>query len=306
MVKAQLLFYTLVLILGPMLPIVGLHLVLPNHFIVQPLSILLVPLSYLVLFPVLCGAFSKLYASKVVPGKFPRVMSDPAYRARRMYGFFWSALYYNTPVLYFILQIEALKSFILRLFSYKGSTNVTIYPDSWIRDLPLLNFGDGVYISNKATLGTNLVLSTGEILVDRLQFGEKTIIGHLAIVGLGTKIGECSEIGIGVAIGLRCALGNQVRIAPTCAINHGVAIGSGTQIGAMSYIGTRAQIGENLEIPAGANIPAGAVIKTVEDLESIISSETSVLLGQRDELIHYLSNDNDAPAPKRKINVGGP
>jgi hypothetical protein len=48
-----------------------------------------------------------------------------------------------------------------RLFGYRGSMKFTVYPDTWIRDLPLLMFGEGAYVSNRATLRTNIVLSNG-------------------------------------------------------------------------------------------------------------------------------------------------
>jgi hypothetical protein len=37
----------------------------------------------------------------------------------------------------------------------------TVYPDSWIRDLPLLPFGQGEYVANPSTIGTNIVLNKG-------------------------------------------------------------------------------------------------------------------------------------------------
>lgn len=248
-------------------------------------SFLTIPLAYLIFYPILCGLLSQKHARGVVAGKFPMDLSLVPYRTRRLYGFCWVALYYCTPIYYFVLQIPFLKAFILRLFSYKGSTKVTLYPDSWIRDLPLLDLAEGVYLANKCTMGTNLVLTTREILVDKIHVGENSTIGHLAIVGLGTRIGKGCEIGIGVAVGLRCSIGDGCRFAPTCAINHGVSVGNGTQVGAMSYIGLRAQIGENLEIPAGANIPAGTILNTPEDVSKIFSSETALLLAEKDRLL---------------------
>ena len=32
---------------------------------------------------------------------------------------------------------------VFRIFGYRGSMDFTIYPDTWIRDLPLLDFGEG-------------------------------------------------------------------------------------------------------------------------------------------------------------------
>ena len=59
----------------------------------------------------------------------------------------------------------------LRLFGYKGSLDVTIYPDAWLRDLPLLDLSPGAYVANRATMGTNMVRPDGTILVDRITVG---------------------------------------------------------------------------------------------------------------------------------------
>jgi hypothetical protein len=69
-----------------------------------------------------------------------------------MYGLCWTSLYYCKPVYHFCLCVPWLKALVFRLFGYRGDLNFTVYPDTWIRDLPLLDFGKGAYISNRATL----------------------------------------------------------------------------------------------------------------------------------------------------------
>jgi hypothetical protein len=46
-----------------------------------------------------------------------------------------------------------------RLLGHRGSLDFKVDPDTWIRDLPLRDLGPGAYVSNRATLGTNMVLS---------------------------------------------------------------------------------------------------------------------------------------------------
>jgi hypothetical protein len=77
---------------------------------------------------------------------------------------------------------------VFRLFGYRGSMNFTIYPDTWIRDLPLLKFEDGVYVSNRATLGTNMVLSNGFLLVGEITLRAKALVGHLAMLAPGVTL----------------------------------------------------------------------------------------------------------------------
>lgn len=87
-----------------------------------------------------------------------RALSCQQYVDRRLYGLCWSCLYYFTPIYYLVLSIPILKHIVFRAFGYKGSLNITLYADTWIRDLPLLEIGKGVYIANKATIGTNMPL----------------------------------------------------------------------------------------------------------------------------------------------------
>jgi carbonic anhydrase/acetyltransferase-like protein (isoleucine patch superfamily) len=246
---------------------------------------------FILSFSLLAGLLSRPAQKGVVAGVFPRQPLHPVYFLRRIYGGCWTQLFYFRPLYSIVLFIPAYKSLILRLFGYKGkSTNFTMYPDTWIRDLPVLNFDENVYLSNRATIGSNLCLSDGNILVDKIQIGRNSLIGHMAIIG-PSIIGENTEVGVGAAMGIRVKLGNNVRVLPRAGVGHGVKIGDNTTIGQMSHIGTKVTIGPGLDIPAGANIPNGSVLLTQEDVANYISSETELLSQIRETLKSSLSSE---------------
>lgn len=235
------------------------------------------PPVYVIAYVLVCGLFARLGVSGIKPGTFPRDPKHPVYGRRKLFGASWTAIYYNKPLYWLILSTAPLKRLTFSLFGYRGAPDFTVYPDSWIRDLPLLFFGSGSYISNRSTLGTNIVLNDGDILVDGITIGQKALVGHLAMVGAGARVGDESEIGLSVAIGLRARIGAKVRVLPRCSINHGVMLGDNCQIGTASHVGLRARIAAGISLPSGSNIPPGARIQTQQDVERYYSSETKLL-----------------------------
>jgi UDP-3-O-[3-hydroxymyristoyl] glucosamine N-acyltransferase len=214
------------------------------------------------------------FQKAIIAGRFPRDLAHPVYGRRRLYGLCWTCVYYCKPVYYICLTVPLLKAMLFRLFGYRGSLNFTVYPDTWIRDLPLLDFGEGAYVSNRATLGTNLVLGSGKILVDRITLGPGSVFGHLSQVAPGFVLGEGAEIGAGVDIGLSVRVGDGALVQPSCALNHYSSVGADTVLGATCYVDTRVEIGPKLNIPAAAVVPARARIKTVEDVMALFSAKT--------------------------------
>lgn len=258
---------------------------------VKFISILSTLPIFMVSFSFFAGLLSTLGQKGIVCGVFPREPLHPVYFLRRIYGGCWTQLFYFRPLYAIVLFVPVFKKAIFKLFGYKGkSFNFTVYPDTWIRDLPVLNFGENVYLSNRATIGTNLCLSDGNILVDKVEIGKNSLVGHMVIIG-PSIIGENSEIGVGAAMGIRVKLGNNVKVLPRAGVGHGVRIGDGSVIGQMSHIGTKVTVGPGLNIPAGANIPNGAVLLTQEDVESYISSETELLNQIRETLKTSLANE---------------
>lgn len=142
-----------------------------SSFWVSLALIAMAPLSFLLV----AGGLSQLHSRKVVEGRFPLDTGDPRYFHRRLYGLCWTSVYYSGPVYYMVLSLPLLRKLVFRLFGYRGNMNFTVYPDTWIRDLPLLDIGEGAYLSNKATIGTNMIF---------YRNGERFIeVGAIKLVG---------------------------------------------------------------------------------------------------------------------------
>jgi carbonic anhydrase/acetyltransferase-like protein (isoleucine patch superfamily) len=238
-------------------------------------SLAFVGLSVLLSFP---------FQAAIIRGKFPRDLTHVVYGPRRLYALCWCAVFYCTPIYYAFMSVPSLRKFLYRGFGYRGENDINIAPDAWIRDLPLLNFGSGAYVANKATIGTNICLAGGEILVDAVTLGNDSIVGHLTMVAPGCKIGSHVEVGVGSGIGIRASIGTRTRVGPTTTVNHGAQIGSAVDIGTMSYIGVKARIADGIRLPSGSNIPEGAEIKSQEEVASYLSSETRMLSEERTRL----------------------
>jgi carbonic anhydrase/acetyltransferase-like protein (isoleucine patch superfamily) len=220
------------------------------------------------------GVLSYPHQRHIVAGRFARDLNSPAYFHRRVYGLCWTALYYFKPVYFLCLSILQLKFLTFRIFGYRGCVDFTIYPDTWVRDLPLLDFGPGAYVSNRATIGTNIVMLDGSILVDGISVGRGSCIGHLLMLGPGVTVGTNVDVGVGAAIGLQTNLMDGAKIGPALAIEHGVEVNVEAVIGSVSYLGSCSRIGREVTVPPGSLIPRRARVKTSEEALAYVSSAT--------------------------------
>lgn len=265
----------LVLILGmPMIPIALLVKVAGSTLALVAALIVAVPL-YAVTYGLTAASVGWLYRKSIVAGRFKRDLGTDVYRARRLYGLAWTAVCYAPPVYHLFLAIPILKRALFRMFGYRGSMHFTAYPDTWIRDLALLRFGDGAYISNRATLGTNIVFRNGWIRVDHVTIEEGALVGHLCMVGPGASLGPHAELGVGAAIGIRTRIAAGARIGPKADIDNGVAVGEGTIVGARSYIGSRSRIAPGLVLPPRTIVPPRTILRSQADVERLRDMPTS-------------------------------
>ena len=212
------------------------------------------PVLWTLLFLTAAGVLSLPHRFAVTPGKIMRDLNSSGYFHRRLHGLCWTAIYYNKPAYFICLSIPLLKKLTFRLFGYRGSMNFTVYPDTWIRELPLLQFEDGVYVSNRATLGTNIVLHNGSLLVDGITLGRNALVGHLAVLGPGVTLGRDTEIGVSASVGIRTLVGERTVVSPCSVLGHRVSIGSDVTIGIHSFVDSGAILGDGVQLASASFI----------------------------------------------------
>lgn len=238
-------------------------------------TLLALPLIGTTLFVLTAGLLSRPHHHAIRPGRFQRDLADPTYRARRLYGLCWTSVYYATPLYFLVLSLPWLKRLTFRLFGYRGQMQFTVYPDTWIRDLPLLDFGPGAYVSNKATLGTNVAQANGSLLVDRISVGAGALVGHLAMLSTGTVLEEGAEVGVGCAVGSKVRFRRNAAVAACCAVGHLADLGEDVRVGYMSSIGIAARIDAGLRLPQVAIVPNRCRVANQADVDALISSSQS-------------------------------
>lgn len=145
--------------------------------------------------------------------------------------------------------------------------DITLYPDTWIRDLPLLNLEEGVYLSNRLTVGTNMCLLSGEIIVNQITIKKGALIGPFCGIGPGVTIGQGAEIGFGAKVGIGASIGKGTNIGMNSFVSHFARIGNNVKIGESCYIGKMARIADHIIIPSGLVIPDKASIKSQSDVD---------------------------------------
>ena len=236
-------------------------------------------LSFIFIFPLLLGFASSPFHNFIKRGRYIRDLSDNTYFGRAAYGRLWTSLFYSGPIYQIFLGIRPFRNLVLRLFGMKGELDFTVFPDTWIRDLPILEIGKGSYMANKSTIGTNICLKDNVTLVDRVRFAPRAMVGHMAVIGPGCKLGENSELGVSATLGIRVTIGGDSNIGALAAINHGSVVGSKVNIGTRAYIGVRVQISNDVTIPPNTVVPDGNIVMSNTDLLRVISkSQTEISL----------------------------
>lgn len=240
-----------------------------ERFLPLPFAWLVAPAVYVAALCAGAVAIAWPFAGRIREGRFQRDPSDRDYLARRVHGAAWTTLFYCKPVLALILSVPPLRAAVLRGFGYRGSNDVTLYPDTWIRDLPLLDLADGVYVSNRATLGTNVV-DGGRIIVSGIRMGERSVVGHLAMVGGGLDAGADVEIGQGAAVGFRVRVGAGTYVGPCARVGHASRLGESVVLGHGVILGDRCRVADGLELPDGLLVPAGTRLRRQADVEALV------------------------------------
>ncbi len=260
-----------------------LYLAMPN-LILQTSIILLSPIIYVLCFILFSGLLCLPHRKFIIAGRFPRKLGNQVYFHRSLYGLCLTTIYYFTPIFFIVLSFSSLKKLLFRLWGYQGSLDFVTYPDTWIRDVALLQIGEGAYLSNKATIGTNIVQHDGTILVDTIKIGDRSVVGHLTMIGPGTELGKDVEVNPGCIIGLHSFLDDGVKVKAYSGIESFVKIGARTVIGSMTYIGSMVTIAPDIIIPPGITIPAKTKITCQEDVAFFVEHITQAKTQQRNRI----------------------
>jgi len=121
-------------------------------------------------------------------------------------------------------------------------------------------------VSNRATLGTNIALHNGLLLVDVIPIRSGASVGHLSMLAPGVALGPGADIGVGGGIGIKTTIGAGAFVSPCSVIEHGVRIGSNASVGAHSYVGSRSTIYGDMKLPAGSSVPPRTLLKNIQSV----------------------------------------
>jgi UDP-3-O-[3-hydroxymyristoyl] glucosamine N-acyltransferase len=138
----------------------------------------------------------------------------------------------------------------------------------------LLNFGKGAYLSNRATIGTNIRLVNGYIIVDGITVEEGGLVGHLSMLGPGVRIGKKAQIGVGCVVGLKTTIGDGAEVGPGTRLEHGITIGEGARVGPASLVGSGSSLTGQIKLPFGSRIPRKSVLTSQEDVNNYSTLES--------------------------------
>lgn len=195
--------------------------------------------------------------TKIRPGTFARDPEDEDYRARLIYADRLRLFVYNPGVMNTVLTTVDLKESFFRTFGYAGNLDFTIYPNAWLRDLPLVTIGKRAYLGDHILLGTNSVsIDQQYVRVGEIKIGEGVVMDQQCAIGLGTSIGNFSHFAFRTAVGLKSRIGEHVHVGVGTMIGNKVTIGDGVKMGQMCVahdfvlIESGAHVADSVHIPS--------------------------------------------------------
>lgn len=250
------------------------------------------PFLAVVVLVLLAGFWSLPFQRHIVPGRFPRDLNHPVYFGRRVYSVCWSCVYSCSPAYALCLSLPAFRWMAFRLFGYRGHTKFFIQTDTWIRDLPLLDFGEGAYLSSRATVGTNLALGNALILVDRVKISKGAHLGEFSRLAPGVVVGESAEISVGCSIGIKAQLGAMCRIGSGSTVGHGAKLSERVLVGAKCCVGPEAKIAPGIILPSGTSVSSRT---SVSDQKDVLRSSPAREQQPRTDSVSVRENNKPVP-----------
>ena len=194
-------------------------------------------------------------------GKFVRDVSNSDYNDRIVYTKALRSFLYNPAVLNVIFSEQELKEKFFRAFGYKGMVKFTIYPKCWLRDLPLLDIGENVYLGDNILLGSNQVTPDQKsLVVGKIKIGDNCIFNQGCTIAGKSSMGNNCIIGFETAIGFGNTIGNFTNIGERVTIGHCNKIGSNVTIGYMCRIGRFCIIEDGVNIKEMTDIPSYSLV----------------------------------------------
>jgi len=190
------------------------------------------------------------------PGRVRRDVQDPEYRLRSRYTASLRRFMYNPALLEVVFAEAELKTLFFRTFGYKGQTEFTVYPNAWLRDLPLLDLGQRCYLGDGIILGTNQVAVDQQYLVvDRISIGATTVFDQHCMVGYGSRVGSGCVIGARVMIGMKTRIGDAVLVRPASGVGHHCRLGNRVRIGHDVMVGAFSVVEDDVIVSDYSRIP---------------------------------------------------
>ncbi|EAY25154.1 LbetaH domain-containing protein [Microscilla marina] len=182
-------------------------------------------------------------------GRFKRDVNQVTYQYRVTYTQHLRNYMYDPARLNVIFSDASLQHLFFRTFGYQGNTRFTIYPNAWLRDLPLLDIGENVYFGDGILLGTNQISENQQFIkVGRIRIGKNTIFDQHCSVGLDTQIGQDVQVRFKSSIGLKCTLGNSITVGECSIVGHRAQLGDRVRLGLNTKLGNFVRVDDDVVI----------------------------------------------------------
>ena len=195
----------------------------------------------------------------IKPGKFERDSLSRVYQDRKYYTHQLRWFIYDPSVMNVVLENSLLKKLFFNTFGYTGNLKFTIYPNCWLRDLPLLDIGEDAYLADGIVLGTNQVTPDQKFIsVGRISIGNRTIFDQQCMLGYGATVGDQCIVGVRACVGVKSRIGNNTVVSGMATVGHGCKVGNNVNLGERSSVCSFAIVEDGVKLENNGVVPAFA------------------------------------------------
>lgn len=213
------------------------------------LGILLGFFVYLHVFVLTLGVLKRVVQPGLEEGRSP-VGANRAYIAWGLNSVV-QAVYLSSPFATLIQLLFSLRFLHLRLFGMKVKFGSIVGVGSQLRQLELIELGEGSTIGLAATLSCHVSEDGKSHRQGRIRIGQRSLIGAYTRIGPGVVVGDDALVGANTSLSEDVIVGDGARIGADCFVQRGVRIGRGARVASGSVVVR--------DVPEGARVRAAAV-----------------------------------------------
>lgn len=205
---------------------------------------------YLHVFVLVLGVLKRLVQPSLVEGRTP-VGANRAYLAWGLNSVL-QGVFLSSPFIGLVQLLFSLRYLHLRLFGMQLSLGSVIGIGSELRQVELIELGEGSTIGLRAVLSCHISENGRVHRQGRIRIGKRSLVGAFSRLAPGVVVGDDALVGTNTTLSEDVIVGDRARIGAHCFVRRGVRIGEGARIESGAVIS--ADVAEGAYVRAASSL----------------------------------------------------